>query len=470
MIKPKQPLVVSFLVVQWAAALTLKAQTATNNEAEIQALRQEIQQMEQKLDTLEHQQQEEQRKQEEVQEAQTNAFKNSALLTVGANGANFTSANSNFVFALHGWIQVDSRTFFDNEKAAGIDGFLLRRARPIFQGTLFHDYDFMFVPEFAGSGAPQILDAYINYSRIPELQFEIGKFKPPLGLEALEPDIYTFLNERSLATDLVPYRSIGVELHGDLSGGVFSYAAGIFNGLPDYTTTTINANYDNDVAFAGRLFTMPFKATSLSPLQGLGFGVSGSYERDQTNAAAAGLTPGYTTDGQQKFFAYSSTVPDGAHWRISPQGYYYYGPFGIMAEYVISDQQVEKISAPVATDDLHNTAWEVSGGWVLTGEQASYSGVIPRRPFGIRSGGWGAWQIVGRYEELHVDSGAFPTYASPATSASDAHAWSAGLNWYLNNDLRANVSFSRTVFTGGGGGTVTGQSENVLFTRMQLAF
>jgi phosphate-selective porin OprO/OprP len=86
------------------------------------------------------------------------------------------------------------------------------------------------------------------------------------------------------------------------------------------------------------------------------------------------------------------------------------------------------------------------------------------------SGGWGAWQVVGRYEELHVDSKAFPTFASLASSASDAHAWSAGVNWYLNNNLRANVSFSHTVFTGGETGAVTKKDENVLFTRMQLAF
>jgi phosphate-selective porin OprO and OprP len=464
--KPKKLLVIVFAGVQLVTASILKGQTTNDNETDVHTLQQEIQQMERKVDVLERQQQ-------EAQQTQANPIKPSPQLTVGTDGVNFISANSNFVASLHAWVQVDSRTFFEDIKTPGTDGFLLRRARPIFQGTVFHNYDFMFTPEFAGSGAPQVLDAYINYHPLPEAQLEVGKFKPPVGLEALEPDIYTFLNERSLATDLVPYRNIGAELHGDLFGGVFSYAAGVFNALPDYTTTTINVDADNDLAFAGRLFTVPFKETSLSPLQGLGFGVSGSFERDGTNAAAAGLTPGYTTDGQEKFFTYAtSTVPHGPHWRISPQGYYYYGPLGIMAEYVVSDQDVKKISTPVATADLKNTAWEVSGGWVLTGENDSYNGVTPRHPLDIHEGGWGAWQIVGRYEELHVDSAAFVSsdFASPATSASDAHAWSAGLNWYLNNNLRANVSFSHTIFTGGTTGSATKRAENVLFTRVQLAF
>jgi phosphate-selective porin OprO/OprP len=85
-------------------------------------------------------------------------------------------------------------------------------------------------------------------------------------------------------------------------------------------------------------------------------------------------------------------------------------------------------------------------------------------------------QLVARYAELNVDPNTFPTFANPLTSASAAHAWSVGLNWYLNKNIRVNTSFSHTDFTGGGGaGTtapaiVTRQPEEVLFTRVQVAF
>ncbi len=451
--------------VLFVAPLPSRAQSTTNNDADIQTLKQEIHELEQKVDNLQHQQQET----HEVVTAVTNkAAKPTAQLTVGANGVNFISANSNFVAGLHAWVQVDSRTFFEKGAPPGIDGFLLRRARLIFAGTVYHDFDYNLTPEFAGN-TPQILDAFINYRYNQQLQLEVGKYKPPIGLEALQPDIYTFLNERSLATDLVPYRSIGAEIHNILFGDAVGYAIGVFNGLPDYNTSTINTNIDNGVAVAGRVFTQPFEQTSISPLQGLGVGVAGSYEHDQ--ATAAGLTPGYTTDGQEKFFTYgSTTVANGEHWRVSPQGYYYWGPLGLMSEYVVSDQRVTK-TAPVVSANMHNTAWEVSGGWVLTGENDSYNGVTPLHPFNPRHGDWGAWQIVARYADLDVDNAAFTDgFASAATSASRAQAWSAGLNWYLNTNLRANLSFSRTVFTGGATGPVTKQPEEVLFTRMQLAF
>jgi phosphate-selective porin OprO/OprP len=71
-----------------------------------------------------------------------------------------------------------------------------------------------------------------------------------------------------------------------------------------------------------------------------------------------------------------------------------------------------------------------------------------------------------------VDKDAFPTFASSASSASSARAWSAGLNWYLNKNIRMDASYSHTLFSGYTGGTpaVPAQPESVVFTRVQLAF
>jgi len=486
----------TFLFIALAGGLTGPRVWADDTTNDIQSLKQQIEQLDQKVRRLEQQQETgnedpaAKAKDQQIQEldqkvrildrklelnAEDSAAKarETPRLTVDANGANFTSANTNFTLGLHGVLQVDSRTFVNSGAGPGVDGFLLRRARPILQGTFFHDFDFLFVPDFGGTTV-QIFDAYLNYRYQPELQLQAGKFKSPVGLESLQSDVNILFNERSLATDLVPNRDLGIELHGDLFDGVASYAAGIFDGATDYSGTTTNADYDNDKAFAGRLFLQPLKKSGIPALQGLGFGVAGSYEVDRawTNTVSTGLTPGYNTDGQQKFFSYTNgVVGNGTHWRISPQGYYYYGPLGVLGEYVISDQQV--VNVPKGRKaDLQNTAWEVSGGLLLTGEAASYSGVVPQHPFDPANGHWGAFQVVGRYAELNIDDAAFPNFANPASSASAAHAWAAGLNWYLNRNVRFSTSFSRTTFTGGKGkgATVTRQPEEVLFTRIQLGF
>jgi phosphate-selective porin OprO and OprP len=401
--------------------------------------------------------------------------RSTSFLSAGADGFRFQSEDTNFTIALHGLLQEDSRTFLSDDKAKGNDTFLLRRARPIISGTVYRDFDFLFTPEFGGNTV-QIVDALINYRLEPQLQLQFGKMKPPVGLEAQQQEQFTFFNERSLATDLVPYRDIGVELHGDLFGGVVSYAAGLFNGAPDYVTTTTNTDFDNNKSFDARIFVQPFKNTSISALKGLGVGVAGTYQLDSgttNNGNTTGLTQGFVTDGQQKFFTYSNSVAStGIHTRLTPQGYYYWGPFGMMGEYVENVDHVSNFGTKTTSANLDNTAWEVSGGYVLTGEDASYNGVTPKHPFSPLNGRWGALQLVGRYAQLDVDKKAFSGYADPTTSASEADAWAVGLNWYLNRNIRINTSYSRTTFEGGTGpkATVTKQPEEVIFTRVQLSF
>lgn len=411
-------------------------------------------------------------------------------LTVGECGFGFASADKDFALRLRGVLQFDSRTFFRDHGIGGNDGFLVRRARPLIEGTLFRDFDFLLVPEFGGA-TPQVFDAYVNYRLRPEAQLRLGKFKSPVGLEQLAVDVETLFNERALPTALTPNRDLGVQLHGEAFSGRVSYAAGLFNGSGDARNST-NLDTDDTKEFAGRIFFQPFKPSADSFLQGLGFGLGGSYGSERSTTAlpatTGGTLAGYATDGQQQFYAYNpatgAVTAGGEHWRLAPQGYYYYGPFGLLGEYVISNQRVSRTGvAPFTSASLENTGWQLTASWLLTGEPAAYKGgVTPAQHFSLTDGGWGAWQLVARYAELDVDDAAFPSFANPATSASAAQAWSLGLNWYLNRNLMVKTSFSHTAFDfapGGGAGTatattspgiVTRQPENVFFTRVQLSF
>jgi phosphate-selective porin OprO/OprP len=98
--------------------------------------------------------------------------------------------------------------------------------------------------------------------------------------------------------------------------------------------------------------------------------------------------------------------------------------------------------------------------------------VTPKHPFNPTEGQWGAWQVVARYAELNVDHNAGTTTFATAGSALTARGWSAGVNWYLNRNIRVNASFSHTQFSDlvGTASSITKQAENTLFTRVQLAF
>ena len=233
----------------------------------------QIQELDQKVRILE-------RQHELDKEDAAAAAKAQPRLKLDASGFTLSSADTNFAISLHGVLQLDSRTFFADHNIVN-DSFLLRRARPIITGTVFHDFDFNFTPDFGGSTV-QICRCILQLS-LPSANcnWRPANSNRPSVWSIWQSDRDTLFNERSLVTDLVPNRDLGVELHGDLFGGAASYAAGIFNGAPDYNGTTVNSDSDNDKAFAGRLFFQPWKTTDVDWLRGLGFGVGGSYESDR---------------------------------------------------------------------------------------------------------------------------------------------------------------------------------------------
>lgn len=429
------------------------------------------------------------RKAELAAEAADARAKEAPRLSVGAGGVSFSSADTNFTLKLKGLVQLDSRVFLsDNRLSEGNDSFVLRRVRPILEGTLYRDFDYQFVPDFGGSSV-QIFDANINYRFRQELQLKAGKFKGPVGFENLQSDATLPFNERSFVASLVPSRSVGVQLGGDALDGALSYAGGIYN-LGGDGRNPSTSDFGDDKELAGRVSALPFKQSRLAALQGFGFGVAGSYSQVSSNAnglpaTSGGARPGYTTAGAQQFFAYNpangTVVADGVQWRFSPYATYLYGPFGLLGEYGISHQSVLNNFSQLR-DGLEHRAWQLSAQWVLTGEAASFTGINPSRPFKPSSGGWGAWQLVGRFGQLDIDDGTFPRFGNVATSASEATAWSVGVNWWLNKNVRLLTSFSRTTFKGGGTvnpsdastltppGSVTTQDENAVLTRLQLGF
>ncbi len=438
---------------------------------ELSDLRDQLHALEQKILVLE-------RKQEIKDEAATAAAKTAPKITVNDKGFTIASADAANSVRIRALVQFDSRLFFgDGGQGVTNNSFLLRRARLISEGTFDNIYSFQLVPEFGGgsgsaASAVSILDANFGVAPSKELQFKFGKFKSPVGLELLQSDSWTFFNERSLVTNLVPNRDVGAQVSGDLFGGTVNYTGGVFGGIADGATST-NADFDNDKDVVGRVFATPFKNEAGSPLQGLGFGVSASLGREKTTS---GRTAGYKTDGQQTFFSYAATtIADGQNWRISPQLDYRNGPLGVLGEYVVSTVNVRP-SATGRKQELQNKAWQLAAGYVLTGEDSSYSGVTPRVNFDPANGNWGAFEVVARYSDLKIDDAAFPLYASASANADEAKALGLGFNWYLSKVVAVKADFYQTKF--GFAATapaisatpILRQDEKAFITRFQLSF
>ena len=323
------------------------------------------------------------------------------------------------------------------------------------------------MPDFGGS-SPAVFDAYWEGRFAPQLRVRAGKFKPPIGLERLQSATDIAFAERGLPTNLVPSRDIGLQIAGDVSEGRFAYQVGVFNGAPDLANGGDDPSDAKD--FAGRIFVQPF---SSGALRGLGVGIAGSTGLERGSTAAPAL-PSYRTPGQQVFFRYnsSSTNPagnvfaNGKRLRLSPQGYIYTGPLGLLGEYVISRNEV---SGAGLTSELEHTAWSATGSFFLTGEKAGFRSPTPRKPFDLEDGGFGALELVGRYGELELDEGSFPVYATITASAEKARSWGLGVNWHFTRAVRIAVNYERTAFRGGAP-TGDREPENSVITRFQTSF
>ena len=478
----RQRILSLIVAVATATATSGKLFADDTNAALVGTVDQKIDQLDQEIRILKRQRELDQEQAQQKADQAAQKAKQTPIVTAGQDGFALKSADGNFVLRLRGYAQADGRLYLDDQAHNGTDTFLMRRVRPILEGTVYRDFDFRLMPDFGnGAASTTILqDAYVEWHYWPWLKIRAGKYKVPVGLEWLQEDRWTSFAERGLPTGLVPQRDVGVQLSGDLFGGAVTYAAGIFNGVVDGGIADVDTWDSKDGA--ARLFVQPFKNTDIDALKGLGFGSGWTLGNQQFTGTATNLAT-YKTTGQNTFFSYRSGVaPNGLESRLAPQGYYYWGPVGLLAEYVLADQRLQ---AGALHHYVRNSAWQTEASVVLTGENATYNGVTPRHPFDPKAGGWGAFEIVARYGDLHVDPGAFnanPTaaglrFASPITAAQEAREWGVGLNWYLNRNVKIVLDYEETEFDGGSGtATSTTYSvkdratERVLLTRAQFSF
>jgi phosphate-selective porin OprO/OprP len=446
--------------------LTLRAEapksSATDLEAAVAALQARVDDLSSQIKIVA-------RQAEIEKEAAAERAKTAPQSAAGRGGFSLQSADGNFRLRVRGYVQADSRFFLADSEQRGVDSFVLRRVRPIFEATMYSLFDVRMMPDF-GNGTTVLQDAYIDARFSPRFKIRAGKYKPPIGLERLQSATDITFVERALPTALVPNRDLGIMAHGDIIGGNVAYAAGVFNGVPDGGSADLDVQ-DGKEGVA-RIFAQPWRTRSHSVWQGLGFGVAASYGNQRGVSSASSGLPTFKTAGQTTFFGFRGDDPvlgpvlaDGAHTRWSLQGHYYFGSHGVFVEQVQSSQRVKRGTSNATLD---NSSWQVATTWVVTGEPPSYRGVAPRSPFDMKAGTFGAVELTARYSELHVDPATFPFYANGATSTRGASAWTVGCNWILNSGVKVMANYEQTRFDAVG--SVQRRREQDLLTRLQFSF
>jgi len=434
------------------------AASPTPPEDENQALRERVESLEQTVSLL-------QRQQEARDEAEAGKA-GQPLFGAGPDGFFIQSADKkSFKIRFRGYVQAQGQFFVAGDSVTSPNQFLMRRVRPIVEGTVAEFIDFKIMPDF-GLGTTVLQDAYLNAHYSLLAQTQIGKFKQPFGIERLQSGASLTFIERGVPNTIVPNRDIGVQLWGNWREGLLTYQLAAFNGVNDGGSTDGDNNDGKDAV--ARVFVQPFQDTTWTPLAGFGIGLAGSLGKANGSPAA------YKTVGQQTFFTYASNVQQsGQRWRISPQLYWNWGPFGLLGEWLQSSTQLRIKRAGGSTPDLRadNSAWQLQASYVLTGESASYYGVVPRTSFVPSKGTWGAFELAGRYGELDVDNDVFHEgFASLSSSARHERSYGLDFNWYLNRFLKWQFEFDQTFFDRGARNGNDRPTESVFMTQFQVSY
>ncbi|MDX1914366.1 MAG: porin [Methylophilus sp.] len=117
------------------------------------------------------------------------------------DGIGLKSSDGDFTMKLHGLVQVDDQNIDTDPSIVGTSGWMVRKARPWIEGSLFGWIDYKLTPEFATTtsnvatssngtsvsgrttlGTPEVIDAYFDAKFQPWLKLRVGKFKPFVGL------------------------------------------------------------------------------------------------------------------------------------------------------------------------------------------------------------------------------------------------------------------------------------------------
>ncbi len=107
-----------------------------------------------------------------------------------------------------------------------------------------------------------------------------------------------------------------------------------------------------------------------------------------------------------------------------------FGPVSFQGEYFMAD-----VSRDNGNMDADFDGYYAQAGWPLTGERRPYkkgnfSRIKPNNPFSLKNGGWGAWEVLARYENTDLND------ASAGIMGGELDNISVGLNWHLTDYIR----------------------------------
>jgi len=368
-------------------------------------------------------------------------------------------------------LQVQLKAFEANNPAS--NDFSMRGVRPGLKGTIYEHYDFNVVGEF-GKGISDLLDGYMGFNHLPWAKLRLGQFKQPFSLAWYTPlHSRDFIEMPFPVDNLTPDRDIGFMFHGNIWKAFLNYSLSLCNGTGKNTSDT---NDDKDVV--ARLVFTPFNGSRNALLKGLHLGVGMTYGNQEAERDEMRRKGKFQTVGETAFFQFNEDVfHNGDRTRYGVELAWITGPFSLKGEWVRMDLDDLYLKRGGSKDDFSIDGSYVSLSYIVTGESQPFKDgkcgmITPRQNFDPQKATWGAIQLLARYETLSIDSDLFEKgYADANNYTGNADGFTLGVNWYLNQGIRAMINYNRTDFNGHivkDGKEL--KNEHVALVRIQLVF
>ncbi|MGH6998857.1 MAG: OprO/OprP family phosphate-selective porin, partial [Phenylobacterium sp.] len=362
------------------------------------------------------------------------------------------------------------------------------------EGKAFGAFDYNFLYDFGGSGteeAGKISAAWVQYGfPVANLKLRIGAFSPPSGLEEAVSTNGSLFVERASPSETV--RAIAA---GDGRTAVALLAGGDnWTGTAAITGNIIGtSSFDEQTAFVGRLTYVPFRRDDSLIHVGVNTSIVFNPAAGGPDVTGAPATTNIRLRDRPEIRVDGTRLIDTGN--IDADGLTAIGAeFGAQWKnlYVQTEYFDIDVDRKGALSDPDFSGWYAQAGWTLTGEPRRYSAGAfdaprPAKPFDLKKGTWGAWELGLRYSVLDLNYLAGSPGTAPVASAirgGEQEIFTLGLNWYVNNVLRFQAAFQDvsvdrlspggTAFGTGAAtppaGAQVGQDFNIYSLRTQYAF
>ena len=303
----------------------------------------------------------------------------------------------------------------------------LRRARLGVEGILYYDWKYVVEVDFANDSVV-MKDAYLQYQGFKidntPVWIRAGNFNTFTAFEQENSDRFVDTMERAAfinAWEIDRQIGFGVTYYGEHLG----LAAGVFGERFPSSNGTTNLLFngfvgDEDLTLAARAFVLPIHREVNGVPQVLFFGAS--VRNREAGDDQQFFTYGNRAGGADLHLANAPVVTG----RIGEEDLYWglqaaalWGPFSVQGEYArlnvdlpggstIRGSTSSRATAPnpfVGVPDPDYTGWYVEGSWFFGGhknynEEGRWGRPTVNNPMFHGSGGWGALQLVGKYDVL----------------------------------------------------------------------